>query len=149
MGKTDFKIRQATINDIESVINLLKISDMLQYPEVDGEVALSRILSNDNALWLVAENKDACVIGSIRGSWDGSRAFIHQLVVDNSMQRQGVASRLVNSLVNYFIDLGAPTVAVTVSEKKIGFFQKLGFNPTNISLMIRDVDPKKRFSKSG
>lgn len=139
MKKLNIIIRKANTNDIESVVNLLEQEDMLHQPEVDGNEALYRVLSTHNAKWFVAEDENKDIIGSIRGSWNGSRAFIHQLVIRKNKRHLGVGCCLVEAIIDHFRNIGAPTVAVTVTENSAEFFEKMGFNRTNVFLMIRSL----------
>ena len=135
----DIKIRKAVVDDIKTIVLLLQKLDMFNYPDIDGETALRRVLNNNNAIWLVAV-KDAGVVGSVRGCWDGSRAIVHQLAIDKKYHHQGIGKLLVDSIIQEFARLNIPTVSVTTTEKNRAFFEKRGFSKTEVFLMLKSLD---------
>ncbi len=122
-------IRNFQLHDIEEVVEILKLNNQYDMPEVDGPEAMMRIKLCDAAVFLVCEIEGE-IKGVIRGVYDGSRAMIHQLSVHPMYQRQGVGTALVTEIVNIFTQLGAPTTSATVMEDSIPFWQQVGFRKT-------------------
>ncbi len=122
-------IRNFQLHDIEEVVEILKLNNQYDMPEVDGPEAMTRIKLCEAAVFLVCEIEGE-IKGVIRGVYDGSRAMIHQLSVHPMYQRQGVGTALVTEIVNVFTQLGAPTTSATVMEDSIPFWQQVGFRKT-------------------
>lgn len=135
------KIRPATEEDINAVIRITKANGHFWTPEVDGTEALTRILEWDNNLFLVYD--DAGVQGFVLGTWDGARAYIHKISVHPDVKGKGIGTLLVTHAIEFFGNLGAPTVAVAAAdgtrdeeENSTGFWEKVGFEPIPARLMI-------------
>ena len=73
-------IRDFEVGDADQVVEILKLNDQYGFPEVDGPEAMARVRSCDAAVFLACE-VDGKVVGAVRGTYDGSRAIIHQLSV--------------------------------------------------------------------
>jgi len=127
-------IRDFKLEDIDAIVEILKLNDQYGLPEVDGPEAMRRVKACRAAIFLVYE-MDGKVVGSIRGNYDGSRAIIHELSVHPTHQRQGIGTALVKEIVERFKERGAPTVSATVTEESLGFWQKVGFRKTEVFLV--------------
>lgn len=127
-------IRRFELEDLERVIELLVLNHQYGYPEVDGPEAMTRVSACPAAVFLVAE-VNGTVVGSVRGTYDGSRAIIHQLSVHPTHQRQGVGRALVRAILTKFRAMGALTASAMVSEASLPFWQKVGFNRTTVFLV--------------
>ncbi|MGD8545235.1 MAG: GNAT family N-acetyltransferase [Candidatus Bathyarchaeota archaeon] len=122
-------IRHFRVDDIDQIVEILKLNYQYGHPEVDGPEAMKRVSECKMAIFLVFETDDK-VVGIIRGNYDGSRAIIHQLSVHPQYQRQGIGTALVNEVVRMFRERDAPTVSATVIEESLLFWQKNGFRRT-------------------
>jgi len=139
MKQTNLLIRPFKTADLEAVVAILEANNQVAVPAVDGPAALRRVSQLAGAFFLVAE-LDNRVVGMVRGVWDGSRALVHQLSVDPGYQRQGIGSALMRALAHRFREHGAPSVAVTATEKTSRFYERLGFASTPVVFMIaRDI----------
>jgi N-acetylglutamate synthase-like GNAT family acetyltransferase len=127
-------IRGFELDDIDQIVAILKLNEQYGFPDVDGPEAMKRVEACDAAVFLVFET-DSKVVGVIRGNYDGSRAMIHQLSVHPAYQRRGIGRALVKEIVKKFENLGASTVSVTIIEKSLPFFQKVGFRKTGVFLV--------------
>ncbi|MFX0184883.1 MAG: GNAT family N-acetyltransferase [Candidatus Hodarchaeota archaeon] len=127
-------IRDFQLSDIEEIIEILKLNDQYNMPEVDGPQAMKRFNSCNATIFLVYEINDS-IIGSIRGTYDGSRAMIHQLSIHPEYQNKGFGKRLVREIVYRFQKQGAPTVSATITENSLPFWHKIGFRRTNAFLV--------------
>ncbi len=138
---TQSNIRNATIADIEAVIQITKDNGHFWTPQVDGAEALQRILERPSNLFLVYD--DGEILGFVLGSWDGARAFIHKISVKPDIRQKGVGTQLVAEAIEFYRKIGAPTVAVAAAdgtreeeEDSTGFWKKVGFEPIPARLMI-------------
>ena len=127
-------IRDFKLDDINEIVEILKLNNQYSFPEVDGPAAMRRVKACSAAIFLVCEI-DGKVEGSIRGNYDGSRAIIHELSVHRAYQRRGIGTALVKEIVKRFQERGAPTVSATVTEESLGFWRKVGFKKTKAFLV--------------
>jgi ribosomal protein S18 acetylase RimI-like enzyme len=103
-------IRDFEVDDIDDIVEILKLNGQYGFPEVDGSEAMKRVKACSAAVFLVYE-LDGRVIGVVRGTYGGSRAIIHQLSVHSAYQRRGIGTALVKEIVKMFQQMGAPTVS--------------------------------------
>jgi ribosomal protein S18 acetylase RimI-like enzyme len=101
-------------------------------------------LTQEDVLVLVAE-VDGAVVGYVYAglepqSWKELRepaGFIHDLVVEESARRRGIASQLLESAAAWLESHGAPRVLLWTAEKNLGaqrLFETLGFRRTMIEM---------------
>jgi GNAT superfamily N-acetyltransferase len=139
MKQRALHIRPFKPADLDGVVTILETNGQMAVPAVDGAEALRRVSQLAGTFFLVAE-LDERVAGMVRGVWDGSRALVHQLSVDPSYQRQGIGTALMRALAQRFHKHGAPSLAVTATEKTSAFYERLGFASTTVVFMIaRDI----------
>jgi len=119
-------IREFKPSDINDIIKILKLNNQYTFPEVDGPEAMKRVASCPSAIFLICESEGK-VVGVIRGTYDGSRAMIHQLSVHPAHRRRGIGKALVKEIVERFQKMGAPTVSATIIEESLPFWEKIGF----------------------
>ena len=131
-----FEIREAKSFDFERLEEILVQNNMLDFPEVDGKEAMSRVCSLMGKYFLVAESENY-VVGMIRGCYDGSRALIHQMVVDEEYQCKGIGKQMIGEIGLRFKEDGAKSVAVTSGSGAVGYYGGLGFEDVGVRLMVR------------
>lgn len=127
-------IRDFRLEDTDEIIEILRLNNQYGFPEVDGPDAMKRVKDCSAAIFLVCE-ANGKIVGCIRGTYDGSRAIVHQLSVHPSRQKRGIGTALVEEIVRRFIERGAPTVSATVTDDSLGFWQKAGFKKTRAFLV--------------
>jgi len=127
-------IRDFQLNDIDAIVEVLKLNNQYDFPNVDGPRAMRRVEACGAAVFLVYETEGR-VVGAVRGNYDGSRAIIHQLTVHPAYQRRGIGTALVKEIVSSFQRIGAPTVSAMVTEESLPFWQKVGFRKTKAFLV--------------
>lgn len=127
-------IRDFRLEDTDEIIEILRLNNQYGFPEVDGPDAMKRVKDCSAAIFLVCE-VNGKIVGCIRGTYDGSRAIVHQLSVHPSRQKHGIGTALVEEIVRRFIERGAPTVSATVTDDSLGFWQKAGFKKTRAFLV--------------
>jgi len=127
-------IRNFEERDINEIVEILKLNEQYGHPEVDGPEAMRRVKACEAAVFLVCE-LNGKVVGLVRGVYDGSRAIIHQLSVHPAYQGQGIGKALVKEIVERFEERGAPTVSATITQKSLGFWEKVGFRKTKAFLV--------------
>jgi len=122
-------IRDFKVNDINDMVEILKLNNQYEIPEVDGPEAMKRVKECSATIFLVAEANEN-VVGFIRGVYDGSRALIHLLSIHPKYQKRGIGTNLVKKIIERFKKRGAPTASATVTEKSLEFWKKVGFRKT-------------------
>ena len=127
-------IRGFQLADTDEIVEILKLNNQYDFPEVDGPEAMKRVKACSAAVFLVCEIEGK-VVGVVRGNYDGSRAIIHQLSVHPVYQRRGLGTALVKEIVRRFQQMGAPTVSATITEESLRFWQKIGFRKTKAFLV--------------
>lgn len=63
------EIRRFIPDDIDYIIDILKVNGQYDHPKVEGPEAMLRIAECDAAIFLVAE-RDSKIIGCIRATYD-------------------------------------------------------------------------------
>ena len=105
---------------------------------------LSSQLKHKDAVVLVAD-RAGVILGYVYAaleptSWKELReasGFIHDVVVDESSRRLGVAERLLNAAIEWLRAQGAPRVMLWTAEHNAGaqrLFERLGFRRTMIEM---------------
>lgn len=135
MKQSTPRVRRFKIGDLKTVVAILNANNQIAVPAVDGPAALRRVRQVTGTFFLVAEIEKR-VVGMVRGVWDGSRALVHQLSVAPDHQRQGIGTALMRALARRFREHGAPSLAVTATEKTSGFYERLGFASTPVVFMV-------------
>jgi GNAT superfamily N-acetyltransferase len=108
-------------------------------------------LDKADALVLVAEH-DGKVIGYVYGSLEGMSwkelrgpaGFIHDVVVDEASQGQGIGTALLQAAAGWLEEHGAPRVMLWTAEANPSarrLFERLGFRSTMVE-MTREPTPK-------
>jgi len=129
------RIRKFEVNDIEDLIEILRLNNQYGCPEIDGPDAMKKIQLCAAAVFLVCEINSKAV-GLVRGAYDGSRALIHQLSVHPKHQGKGIGKSLVKEIAKEFSKRGAPSVSATVNEKSVEFWKKVGFERVPVFLVL-------------
>jgi GNAT superfamily N-acetyltransferase len=117
-------------------------------PGANPEAGYGRFLRSqlraDDVVVLVAE-RDGAVIGYVYAgleplSWKELRdacGFIHDVAVDESGRRAGVATALVEAAIAWLRDRGAPRVVLWTAERNDAarrLFERLGFRRTMVEM---------------
>lgn len=140
---TTINIRPATPDDLEAVTKLFRqtVLHVKEYTEQQVNTWAAR--HEDTARWqdrirrqhfLLAENKDKLVgFGSITA--DG---YLDTLFVDKKLQRRGVASAIVQRLLDYARQHKVIVVHSEVSLTAKPFFEKYGFRVIKPQQVVLD-----------
>jgi GNAT superfamily N-acetyltransferase len=132
----DVSIRPFTETDTARLVAILQYNGQYHYPEIEGPAAMRRVADCEAAVFLVAEVAGQPQ-GFIRAVYDGSRALIHLLSVHPDFQHEGIGRALVEAVEAELQRRGAPSVSVTVTERSAQFWEKQGFVPVPVSLMLK------------
>ena len=114
------------------------------HPEEGYAWFLGTQLREDDVAVFVAE-RESSIVGYVYAglepqSWKELReacGFIHDVVVDESGRRFGVATALMEAAINWLRERGAPRVVLGTAQKNEGaqrLFERLGFRRTMIEM---------------
>ena len=113
-------------------------------PEEGYAWFLGTQLREDDVVVFVAE-RQASIVGYVYAglepqSWKELReacGFIHDVVVDESGRRSGVATALLDAAIKWLRDRGAPRVVLWTAQPNAGaqhLFERLGFRRTMVEM---------------
>ena len=124
------QIRKMTIDDYDAVYALwLSTPGMgLNTADDSREGIAAYLRRNPNTCFVAEENSE--LFGVILSGHDGRRGFIHHTAVEESAQRGGIGSALVETALNALKKEGIRKVALVVfkrNEKGNAFWEKQGF----------------------
>jgi GNAT superfamily N-acetyltransferase len=152
-----FRIRRATEADAEPLGRLGALLMRTHYdmdsdrfltpggsPEAGYAHFLRGQLEDDEVIVLVAE-RDGHVVGYVYAgleplSWKELRdacGFVHDIVVDDTVRRAGVATALLEAAIDWLRSRGAPRVMLWTADRNAAaqrLFERLGFRRTMIEM---------------
>ncbi len=124
----EISIRPFRLADYRQVVDLWR-SCGLRLRGVDERAAIRLRLRRDRGLFLVALDA-SMVVGSVLGSWDGRRAWVHRLAVVSAFRRRGIASALVRELERRVRAKGAREIWAVIDRDNLAsrrVHERLGF----------------------
>ncbi len=89
-----FSIRAMTLDDYDTVIELMSATPGISLREADSRESTARYLARNPAMSFVAEI-GGCVCGCVMCGHDGRRGYLQHLLVLPQYRRQGIAKALV------------------------------------------------------
>ncbi|HBY17982.1 MAG: hypothetical protein XE04_0954 [Marinimicrobia bacterium 46_43] len=133
-------IRTYKSSDYEAVYNLWKAAG-LYLSLSDTRKELHRMLDKHPELFLIAEEKDIPV-GTVLGSFDGRRGYVHHLAVLPEFQNRGIGSDLLNVLEDKYREMGVIKIHLfieTVNAEVESYYQKKGWHRRNDIIMMSKI----------
>jgi len=121
-------IRNFQMRDYDRVVGLWKKAGLEIRPG-DERAQIRRKLERDPELFLVAE-ENGLLVGTVLGSWDGRRGWIHHLAIRPNKQRSGLGTMIISELERRMRKKGVLKVNAIVyrtNKKSINFFKKNGY----------------------
>ncbi len=89
-----FRIRTMTIEDYDTVIQLMKGTPGVSFRDADSRESTLRYLERNPGLSFIAEVGGA-IVGCLMAGHDGRRGYLQHLVVRAEHRRKGIANALV------------------------------------------------------
>jgi ribosomal protein S18 acetylase RimI-like enzyme len=85
--------------DLQLVLDLWRNAGPgVQLSPSDEPDALQQKLERDPELFLIAENNEGLVVGTVLGGYDGRRGLVYHLAVDKDHRRRGIGEALMVEL---------------------------------------------------
>lgn len=116
--------------DTAAVISLWQTCELTR-PWNNPELDIQRKLSLSDDLFLVVEDIDGAIVGSIMGGYEGHRGWINYLAVDPDRQKQGLGRDLMNAIESRLLAKGCPKVNLQVrtgNDAVIAFYEAIGYS---------------------
>lgn len=127
-------IRKMTIADYDAIYALwLSCKGMGLNNLDDSRDGIERFLERNPETCFVAEDGDK-IIGGIMVGTDGRRGYIYHTAVSPDRRREGVAKRLVDTVIEALRKLNINKVALVVFERNSdgnAFWESVGFTVRN------------------
>lgn len=121
-------LRSATAEDVDSILDLWRRGGVDHDAATDRDEIVTK-LDHDGDLFLVAE-RDATIVASVMGTYDGHRGRVKRCVVDPSQQGTGVGRHIVDELERRFKDRGITELRLEVwADNTAGqaFWERMGW----------------------
>lgn len=122
-------IRAFRDTDRAAVIALWRAAGLLR-PWNDPDADIDRKLLCQADGFLVAEDDDGALLGSVMTGYDGHRGWVNYLAVQPELQRGGIGRALLQASMQWLRGLGCPKLNLQVRHGNPGgalFYQSLGF----------------------
>ncbi|MBI3038953.1 GNAT family N-acetyltransferase [bacterium] len=126
----DWKIRPMTVEDGSSVRKLWENSEGINISDADTPAAVKKLVQQIPNFSLVAEDPRGAIIGSVLGSCDTRRGYIHHLVVCREKRGKGLGKTLMMEIERAFRAAGIKKIhlfVVSENEKVCDFYRKIGW----------------------
>jgi ribosomal protein S18 acetylase RimI-like enzyme len=138
-----FKIRNARVDDYDSIIKLWQCAGLPYEPEGrDSREAVARQIKRSRRLIFVAEAEEGALIGIVLGSHDGRRGFINRLAVDPAYRRHRIAQRLVRAAEEALKAEGIRVLGAMIEDRNapsMALFKRLGYVARRDIIYFRKV----------
>ncbi len=125
-----FSIVPMTIDDYDSVMDLLRKTPGVTFRDADSYENTRRYLERNPELSLLAKVGDETV-GCIMSGHDGRRGYLQHLVVAPMHRRKGIANALVEACLARLASLGITKSHIDVIRTNLDaqkFWEKQGWN---------------------
>ena len=132
-----YKIREYSPQDY-SEVNALWLKAGLVLSLSDMEEELHRVLPLHPELFLVAE-MDNRPVGTILGTFDGRRGYVHHLAVLPEFQKMGIGTALLNELENRYRKMGVVKIHLfieTFNAEVESYYIKQGWSRRDDLIMM-------------
>lgn len=122
-------LREMTMADYPAVRAMWDAEPGIKVSGVDEPEPIQRLLERSPGISLVAE-RDGVIVGSVLGSQDTRRGYVHHLVVAPTARGTGLGRRLMEEVLARFAAAGIPKVHLFVLKTNPdveSFYRHLGW----------------------
>lgn len=123
------RIRPFTLEDTETVVALWEEAGLTR-PWNDPRRDIARKLAVQPELFVVAEDEEGRVVGSVMAGYEGHRGWMNYLAAARSARGLGVGRALVDHVERELLALGCPKVSLQVRATNpdvVRFYEHLGY----------------------
>ena len=135
------KIRVMNISDYRDIYNLWIGSGEVSTRNIDdSRDGIERLLQRNPDINFVAEINDK-IVGTILCGYDGRKAYIYHLFVEEAFRRKNIGKVLVSNVINALKSDGVTKVALVVfkdNKRSNSFWKSLEFEKRD-DLIYRDI----------
>ena len=125
-----FNIRSMTENDYDSVYKLWKLDSGIAISSVDTKEKIVTLLRRCPEISLVAEESNE-IIGSVIGSEDTRRGYVHHLIVSPKYRKKGIGKLLMENISERFAKAGIEKIhlfIVSENQDVANFYSHIGWH---------------------
>jgi GNAT superfamily N-acetyltransferase len=134
-------IRSATPADAPGLVDLWRAAGLRFHPHlVDLELAAAL----SQGLLLVDEDAAGEIAGTVFGSYDGMRGWVHRLATRPDRRGHGIAAALLAELERRLLALGCPKVNLLIeldNDGVVGFYARYGYRSDELLFMEKWLVP--------
>jgi uncharacterized protein len=137
-------IRSATVADTPQLIETWRAAGLRFYPET-AERELVPVIGQD--LVLVDERDGGEIAGTVFGSYDGVRGWVHRLATMPHWRGRGIASGLLAELERRLLAIGCPAVNLLIevdNSAVTSFYAGRGYRSYEVGFMQKWLVPEPR-----
>jgi len=129
------------MKDYERVISLWLECKLINSKGSATRRQLLQKIRRDRDLFLVCEDEEKEIIGTVMGSWDGWRAWIYKVAVAENFRNEGIATKLLDAVVRQLRKRFGRNVIIRAyiergNEASLSLFRKLGFETINEFVIV-------------
>lgn len=128
-------IRTATVRDAASLAELWRVAGLRFHPELTARELATPLAQG---LVLVEEDPAGQMTGTVFGSYDGVRGWVHRLATRPDRRRRGIGAALLAELERRLLALGCPKVNLLIEPDNTavaGFYARFGYRPDDLLFM--------------
>lgn len=132
------EIRRANSSDHDGLVDLWVETGLGRLEESEWDV----LIAHPAAAVLIAED-EVRVVGAAVASFDGWRAYIYHVAVDEESRHKGVARALMDEAAGHLFGEGASAIYVMVHEENTGglaLAAAAGYMPEGEIVLVRQSD---------
>lgn len=133
------KLREYNPEDYGRVIALWQDCGFDLEEELESPDGLARTVARNPGLFLVLADGNE-IIGTVMGTYDGRRGWIHHLAVASARRGQGLGRLLLGELERRFAARGIGKAVLFVephNREVIGFYERMGYGGYEGLILMR------------
>jgi GNAT superfamily N-acetyltransferase len=134
-------IRSATVGDAASLAELWRTAGLRFHPEL----VASELASVQGQGLVLVHDEAGQITGTVCGTYDGRRGWVHHLATRPDRRGQGIASALLAELERRLLALGCAKVNLLIEPGNAavaGFYTRLGYRRDDLLFMEKWLVPE-------
>jgi ribosomal protein S18 acetylase RimI-like enzyme len=142
---SELEIRNYLVEDEAAVIGLWQQCGLI-VPWNDPQADIARKCTESTDLFFVG-TIEGRLIASCMAGYDGHRGWIYYLAVDDTRQRQGIATKMVRHAETELRNRGCPKINLMVrntNEAIIAFYKSIGYGDDPVVVLSKRLIEDKK-----